>query len=231
MKQTLREGDTLARLGGDEFVAVLADIGDIDDSVPILSRLLDAAAQSVHIDDLVLQVSASLGVTFYPQVENIDADQLLRQPIKPCIRLSWRARTVTTFRRRAGQQNPHLSRKSEGYPPRSGRARILAVLPAQGEYANRDGHRRRGTDPLEHPEKGLLPPEEFLPTIENHSLAVELGEWVIDSALTQMERWHAEGLDIPVSVNVCAASCNRGISSNVCVLYWRPIQVSGRATW
>jgi len=79
MKQTLREGDTLARLGGDEFVAVLTDLVDIEASVPMLTRLLAAAAQPVHIGDLVLQVSASLGATVYPQVENIDADQLLRQ--------------------------------------------------------------------------------------------------------------------------------------------------------
>ena len=79
MKQALREGDTLARLGGDEFVAVLLDVADIEASAPILTRLLAAASQPVYVDDLVLQVSASLGVTFYPQAEDIDADQLLRQ--------------------------------------------------------------------------------------------------------------------------------------------------------
>jgi EAL domain-containing protein (putative c-di-GMP-specific phosphodiesterase class I) len=56
----------------------------------------------------------------------------------------------------------------------------------------------------EHPEKGLLPPAVFLPVIEDHPLAVEIGEWVIDTALTQMTLWQASGLDIPVSVNVGA---------------------------
>jgi EAL domain-containing protein (putative c-di-GMP-specific phosphodiesterase class I) len=56
----------------------------------------------------------------------------------------------------------------------------------------------------QHPEKGLLPPAVFLPVIENHPLAVDVGEWVIDTALTQMEQWRAAGLDIPVSVNVGA---------------------------
>jgi diguanylate cyclase (GGDEF)-like protein/PAS domain S-box-containing protein len=79
MKQTLREVDTLARLGGDEFVAVLLDLEDVEASVLMLTRLLAAAALSVTIGDLVLQVSASLGVTFYPQTEDMDADQLLRQ--------------------------------------------------------------------------------------------------------------------------------------------------------
>ena len=79
MKQVLREGDTLARLGGDEFVAVLIDLADIEACVPMLTRLLAAAAQPVSVADVVLQVSASLGVTFYPQADEVDADQLLRQ--------------------------------------------------------------------------------------------------------------------------------------------------------
>jgi len=79
MKQMLREGDTLARIGGDEFVAVLLDLSDVASSEPMLNRMLVAAAQSVYYDSLVLQVSASLGVTFYPQSEEIDADLLLRQ--------------------------------------------------------------------------------------------------------------------------------------------------------
>ena len=80
MKQALREGDTLARLGGDEFVAVLLDLDEhVGDSVPLLARLLAAAAQPVAVGEQLLQVSASLGVTFYPQAEEMDADQLLRQ--------------------------------------------------------------------------------------------------------------------------------------------------------
>ena len=79
MKQGLREGDTLARMGGDEFVAVLIDLEDTAASVPMLNRLLMAAAQPVQWNNHSLQVSASLGVTFYPQAQDIDADQLLGQ--------------------------------------------------------------------------------------------------------------------------------------------------------
>ncbi|AUB80918.1 response regulator [Candidatus Thiodictyon syntrophicum] len=79
LKQTLRESDTLARIGGDEFVAVLIDLNGSDASVPPLNRLLAAASAPLALGDLVVQVSASLGVTFYPQPQEIDADQLLRQ--------------------------------------------------------------------------------------------------------------------------------------------------------
>lgn len=79
MKHALRECDTLARLGGDEFVAVLVDLPDIDASLPMLERLLAAAAVPVKVGELKLQVSASMGITCYPQLEEVDADQLLRQ--------------------------------------------------------------------------------------------------------------------------------------------------------
>jgi diguanylate cyclase (GGDEF)-like protein len=79
MKQALREGDTLARVGGDEFVAVLIDLDNVPACLPLLERLLEAAAQPVTSGDISLQVSASLGVSFYPQAFEIDAEQLLRQ--------------------------------------------------------------------------------------------------------------------------------------------------------
>ena len=79
MKHTLREGDTLARIGGDEFVAVLVDLTEVEASVPMLTRLLAAAAQPVHFGEVELRVSASLGVTFYRPAQEADAEQLLRQ--------------------------------------------------------------------------------------------------------------------------------------------------------
>ncbi len=54
----------------------------------------------------------------------------------------------------------------------------------------------------QHPERGFLPPSEFLPAIEDHPLSIEIGKWVIDSVLSPIGRWHAAGLDLSVSVNV-----------------------------
>jgi len=79
MKHALRKGDTLARLGGDEFVTILIDLPDASTCLPWLNRLLAAAAEPVYDEAGTLHVSASLGVSFYPQKEPIDAEQLLRQ--------------------------------------------------------------------------------------------------------------------------------------------------------
>jgi diguanylate cyclase (GGDEF)-like protein/PAS domain S-box-containing protein len=77
MKMALREGDTLARMGGDEFVAVVVDLEQAHDYEPALTRLLQAASSPVTVGAAVLQVSASIGVTVYPQDES-GADHLIR---------------------------------------------------------------------------------------------------------------------------------------------------------
>lgn len=79
MKEALREGDTLARIGGDEFVAVLIDLDETEDCVPLLMRLLAAAANPLQLGNSTLQVSASLGVTFSTHAGDETADQLLRE--------------------------------------------------------------------------------------------------------------------------------------------------------
>ncbi|MFY9142108.1 diguanylate cyclase domain-containing protein [Sulfuricurvum sp.] len=79
MKHALREGDTLCRLGGDEFVAILVDLHESSDAMPIINRLLEAAGQPIQLNRLSVQVSASIGVTFYPQKDEVDGDQLIRQ--------------------------------------------------------------------------------------------------------------------------------------------------------
>ena len=79
MSQMLREADTLARIGGDEFVAILPDLSDFNASLVIAERLINEVSRPVQLGDLVIQVSVSIGITFYPQDAVISADQLLRQ--------------------------------------------------------------------------------------------------------------------------------------------------------
>ncbi|MEE4637694.1 MAG: PAS domain-containing protein [Wenzhouxiangella sp.] len=79
MRHTLREVDTLARLGGDEFVAVLSDLQVTEDGQVLLERLIQELSRPVELGGLSLRVTGSIGMTFYPQEDELDADQLLRQ--------------------------------------------------------------------------------------------------------------------------------------------------------
>ena len=210
MKEVLREGDTLARMGGDEFVAVLIDLQDTQASVPLLNRLLAAAAEPVQAGES-LQVSASLGVTFYPQAHDIDADQLLRQ-----------ADQAMYQAKLAGKNRYHLFDAAQDSSLRSHHESLERIRLALENHefvlhyqpkVNMHSGQVIGAEALirwQHPEKGLLAPVTFLSVIEDHPLAVEIGEWVIDTALTQIEVWHAAGLDLPVSVNVGARQLQQG---------------------
>ncbi len=205
MQQTLREGDTIARLGGDEFVVVLQDLPGIDVSIPMITRLLDAASAQVHVGDEMLQISASLGVTFYPQSEEVDADILLRQADQAMYAAKMSGKNQYQFfdSREEGElldRHKQIERMSIGL---SSGEFVLFYQPKVNIHTGRV----IGAEALirwQHPEKGLLVPSEFLPMIEEHPLAVELGEWVIDRALRQIEEWHSRGLDIAVSVNIGA---------------------------
>ena len=205
MQQTLREVDTLARLSGDEFVALLINVGDIEARGSLFKRLLAAAALPVTFDKLVLQVSASMGVTFYPQVEEVDADLLIRQ-----------ADQAMYQAKLSGKNRYHifdtvLDKLTRGHNESLENIR-LALLANEFELYYQPKVNLRlgqivGAEALirwQHPTKGLLAPAEFLPLVENHALSVDIGEWVINTAMTQIESWHKTGLNLPISVNINA---------------------------
>jgi diguanylate cyclase (GGDEF)-like protein/PAS domain S-box-containing protein len=205
MQQVLREGDTLARLGGDEFVAVLCTLSDADECRPLLDGLLNAASQPMPFGDETLQVSASLGVTFYPQVQELEGDQLLRQADQAMYQAKQAGKNrYQLFDAQYDQHQRDLLQAQQ---------RIAQALKAhqfvlhyQPKVNLRTGQ-VFGVEALirwQHPSRGLLLPAEFLPIIEEHPLAIEIGEWVINTALTQMALWQAQGLEMAVSVNVGA---------------------------
>jgi diguanylate cyclase (GGDEF)-like protein len=205
LKDILREGDTIARLGGDEFVAVLVDLQDSKDSIPLLERMLSTTAQSVHLGELTLRVSASIGVTFYPQKEDVDADQLLRQADQAMYNAKVTGKNRYSFfetEKDRGLRGYHetVTRISEGL------AQNQFLIHYQPKVNMRTGD-IIGAEALirwQHPHRGLLQPREFLPLIEDEDIAVSLDQWVLDNALHQMEQWQSDGIDLSVSVNIGA---------------------------
>ncbi len=208
MRLALREGDSLARFGGDEFVAVLVDLEHAQDCVPILERLLLAAAEpvqvSLHSETITLRMSASIGATTYPK-DGVDADLLMRH-----------ADQAMYIAKQGGKNRYHLfdvahdaavkSRHESLGQVRQALANQEFVLYYQPKV-DMQRHIVVGAEALirwQHPTRGLLLPAEFLPGIENHDLSVQVGEWVLDSALAQMGHWNQLGLALPVSVNVGA---------------------------
>ncbi|MEH6356101.1 MAG: EAL domain-containing protein, partial [Marinobacter sp.] len=206
MQEAFREGDTLARIGGDEFVAILTNLEKFEDCEPILERILLAVSGPVELGGAILNVSASIGVTLYPQ-DRVDTDQLVRH-----------ADQAMYVAKGSGKNRYHLFDTAQDDAVKERRKNLAAIRVAlddrqfvlyyQPKVNMRTG-RVTGVEALirwQHPERGLLNPIEFLPVIENHAYNIEMGEWVIDTALTQISQWQAIGLNlsIVISINISA---------------------------
>ena len=204
IKLVLREGDTLARIGGDEFVVVLVDLEDPADCEPVLARLLQVASEPVTVGDVVLDVSASIGVTLYPQ-DGVESDVLLRH-----------ADQAMYIAKDSGKNCHHFFDVVSASAVQTQRKSLQTIAHAleQHEFVlhyqpkvNMKTGAVVGAEALirwQHPVRGLLLPAAFLPTIEDDPLSVELGKWVIATAIAQMSAWHAQGMDLSVSVNIGA---------------------------
>ena len=210
MHEVLREGDTLARIGGDEFVAVLIDLDSARSAEPLLQRILRVAAEEFAIGELRLHVSASIGVTHFPQAEQVAPDQLLRQADQAMYQAKLAGKN------RFAEFDARLDSSTREHHASVQRIRAALdadefVLHYQPKVNLRSGE-VIGAEALirwQHPERGLLPPGEFLPQLEGEPLAADLGDWVIRRALAQHEQWLDEGLRLGVSVNVSALHLQR----------------------
>ena len=210
MKMALRESDTLARMGGDEFVVVLGQLPGAEACLPLVERLLLACAAPLRVGERLLQVSASIGITLFPQ-DDSDVDQLLRH-----------ADQAMYQAKQLGKNRYHLFDPVHDARMRS-RAGVLAALRLGLEqqqfelyYQPKVNMRTGAVVGVEallrwhHPSSGLLHPPAFLPLISGQDLEDTLADWVLREALRQLEDWSRQGLVLGLSVNVGARQMLQG---------------------
>ena len=206
MKDLLREGDTLARLGGDEFVAVI-DLEQGGSHAPVIERLLRCLADPVVIDSRVLHVTASIGVTLFPD-DDVDPDQLLRHADQAMYGAKQDGKN--RYRLFEAHAQAHLAQRSP-LALRQALERDEFRLHYQPKV-NMGSGELVGVEALvrwAHPEEGLLVPVAFLPALLSQPLAGDFARWTLRESLAQVERWLAEGRRIPVSVNLCSSVLRR----------------------
>ncbi|MBY0465509.1 MAG: EAL domain-containing protein, partial [Burkholderiales bacterium] len=204
LQTVLREDDTLARLGGDEFVLLLANLRHPEESHGVLERMLRSIAQPMAIGDTEVQVSASIGITLYPH-DDADPDTLLRHADQAMYTAKQEGKN------RYHLFDPELDRQVKVHREQLQRLEQALVqnelvLHYQPKVNLRTGV-VVGAEALlrwQHPELGLRPPGQFLQLVTGQPFDVALGEWVIDTALTQMSAWRCQGTDMAVSVNISA---------------------------
>jgi diguanylate cyclase (GGDEF)-like protein/PAS domain S-box-containing protein len=198
LQEVLRREDIVARVGGDEFVALISDLGPDAESAAVQAeqaaeKLLGALGQPFVLDDHRLFVTASLGLTLFPEA-GADRDTLLQQADAAMYSAKgegpgnlrfFHQEMLTAVRRRLDLEQDLRAALERGelalhYQP------LISLADASviGLEALLRWH---------HPLRGAISPAEFIPVAEQSGLILEVGDWVIDEALDQLRRWQAEG--------------------------------------
>ncbi len=204
IKAAVRDTDTVGRMGGDEFVVILEGLHGPRECMDLAEKVLHACAVPMGGKDGALRLSASMGMTLFPQDE-ADSEQLLRHADQAMVE----AKQTGKNRCQVFDANQHTALRN--------RIDLLdqialalshdeLLLHYQPKVNMRSGE-VIGAEALirwKHPTQGLLGPAVFLPTIEGHVLSDGVCDWVIRSALHQMRQWQDQGLRLRISVNVGA---------------------------
>ena len=208
LKKIIRGEDTVARLGGDEFV-ILLGLVYTNELEMAMQRILTALSLAYTIDGIELNISASIGVTIYPK-DDADIDSLLRHADQAMYRAKLRGRDCY-----------HLFNILLDNEARTAFETVVLVSKAlrNNELClhyqpkiNLSSGTITGYEALlrwQHPQEGIIYPQNFIPFVEQTNLIVDIGNWVIEQALTQISNWAVLGKTWSVAVNIAALHFQR----------------------
>ncbi|MCX4187508.1 EAL domain-containing protein [Methylophaga sp. OBS4] len=205
LKANVRDEDTISRFGGDEFAILFRDVGSQSECEFMLQRIHESLARPYSVNDLNVEISASSGVTFYP-TDNADLDTLLRHADQTMYQAKLSGRNTyklfnPAHNRQTMEKQQWLQQIRQGLE--QGQFRLFY----QPKVNMRTGQ-VFGMEALirwQHPDNGLLSPVQFLPLVEGSDLEIDIGNWVIHTALSQLQSWHDDGHILEVSVNVASS--------------------------
>ena len=213
----LRGSDTLARFGGDEFAILLEEIKDESEIEIIAQRILHDLQQPFLIDDQKLFVGVSIGIAVSKAKYGHTEDMLRDADIA-----MYRAKSLGKGRYVVfdNVMHGHIVKRFElDTQLHHAVDRQEFVIHYQPIVNLQDGGKLTGFEALlrwNHPELGLLPPTDFIPSLEENGLIVRVGEWTLTTACTAVHSWHRAGYAPSVSVNVSAVQLREpGLSAAV----------------
>lgn len=203
--KSLRRADTIARLGGDEFAVIIEGIDGPEDAISIADNLTTILEHNVRLDDQETYTSASIGIAVYPE-DGKDARTLLKNADTAMFRAKENGRhcfqfykpemSVSAMERLDLENNLKSAFENDEY--------LIHYQPIIDIHKNEIV----GVEALlrwQHPEKGMIQPNDFVSVVEDCGLIVALGEWLIFSVCKQISVWQEAGLkDQQVSINLAA---------------------------
>ncbi len=197
-----RSDDTVARLGGDEFVLLWNGIEHESECYHALDRILTEVSAPMMFDGVPVSVSVSIGVTLYPD-DNVDADSLLRHADHAMYSAKQLGKNrYQMFDARLELQiSSHiefLDKVAHGLDKDQFELYYQPKADCIAGTVNGVEALLRWNEPI----LGLVGPHEFLPLIENDSLAFRMGRWVMEQAVRQAKLWNDMGITLPISINI-----------------------------
>jgi diguanylate cyclase (GGDEF)-like protein len=203
LRAILRDSDTVARLGGDEFGVLLPEVEGTEGAVLVARKLEEALGRAFTVDELVLETEASIGIAIFPE-HGEDVATLIRRADVAMYLAKGSPGGIELY----APEHDHYSPERLGLLGQLRRAidHGQLVLHYQPE-ASLPGGEVRWVEALvrwQHPERGLLLPDEFLPLAEHTGLMRPLTHHVLDQALRQCRAWEDQGLSLGVAVNLSA---------------------------
>jgi diguanylate cyclase (GGDEF)-like protein len=209
LRASLRESDVVARLGGDEFVAMLPEIDDERFVSTVAQKILGAIARPFILRGQEFRVTASVGISLYPQ------DGLDEQTLKKNADIAMyhaKEEGKNNFRFYSEKLNAYsLERLTLDSALRNALERGEFALHYQAKRQIR-GHRITGMEALlrwQHPDLGTVAPMQFIPVAEESGLIVPIGKWVLRTACAQSVAWADQGFDrLSMAVNLTARQLN-----------------------
>jgi diguanylate cyclase (GGDEF)-like protein len=211
----LRTADTVARLGGDEFLLLVPEVHDGATVAEIANKVVTGLMAPFEVLGMEIFAGCSLGITLFP-ADDIDFDSLLKKADIAMYRAKESGRNA--FRFWDGEMNDsvveHVALLSA---MRSAIAHRDFTLSYQPQFDLRTG-KLIGAEALirwNHAEMGNISPVRFIPLAERSGLIIPIGDWVLQEACAQAQRWRAAGwTDFTISVNVSPVQFKRGSVEN-----------------
>lgn len=203
VQQQLRSADIMARMGGDEFVVLLNDFNDADALKRRLNEVCQHVRAPVDCGSVQLNITTSIGASFFKLTSQIDWSVIMRQADVALYHSKRNGRNMFTVfddslgaevDERAWLEAEVTKALAEDaftlhYQPRFD-VRTHAIVAAEALIR------------WKHPERGYIPPAQFIPICEDMGVIDQIGDLVCRKACAQLNAWHAAGISIDVSVNV-----------------------------